>query len=298
MKLSHRIVSAGLAVSLLAGCSLLGFGEEVAPPPIISSTATFTPTILESTLIAPDVTIYPSDTPGPTLPDDAILITEPGPLSEITSPVHIAGFADPTFEQNLVISIYDVDGNEIIRTSTTIQADVGARGAFSLDVPFSVASDQPGRIAVYDVSARDGGIVHLASAEVTLLASGSASIQPAPASAETITISEPTLLANVAGGLLRVSGFSEYFFEANLGVIVCGEGGSGAAHQLCGTDDNVLTVGSTTILSPEMGIPGPFNGEFIYILLAPVSARIVVFAASPRDGGLLHATSVMVMLAP
>jgi hypothetical protein len=235
---------------------------------------------------------------GPIRPPEAILILEPGPNSQVTSPVRIAGMADPTFEQNLVVTVTDESGAVIALEPTTIQAPSPERGPFEIDLAFSVPADQPGRISVYDVSARDGGLIHLSSVEVTLLAGGSPVINPPPAAPETIAIFGPVHLAEIPGGGFTVSGFSEYFFESNLGVVVCGEGGSGAPDQLCGTADNVIASSIAIIAAPDIGLPGPFSGEIAYSISSPVQARIVVYAASPRDGDLLHASSRPVNLTP
>ena len=231
-------------------------------------------------------------------PDEAILLLEPGPGSSVTSPVHVAGEANPTFEQSLVVQISDEDGIVIATVPTQIQADTGQRGPFSVDVPFSVVSDQPGRISIFSDSARDGGLEHLASAEVTLLASGTASINPGPPHPETIAIFEPALVATVSGGTLHITGFSEYVFEGHLGIVICGEGGSGAFDLFCGSQDNVIATAVTIMDAPDAGQPGPFTADVAYTVSAPVQARIAVYNGSPRDGGILHLSSVNVTLAP
>jgi len=100
---------------------------------------------------------------------EAIVISQPLLSATVTSPVRVTGFADPTFEQNLVVQVRDVNGNIVGSTPTTIQADIGQRGPYSVDVTFTVPSGtQAGRIEVFAVSPRDGQITHLSSVEVTL----------------------------------------------------------------------------------------------------------------------------------
>jgi hypothetical protein len=233
---------------------------------------------------------------------EAILILEPGinasGVSSVTSPVHVAGQSDPAFEQSIVVEVTDQNGAVVGQVPTQIQADVGQRGPFSAEVPFKIDADQPGRLSVYMTSARDGGVTHLSSVEVTLLASGSASIvsgQPRP---EFITIFTPTFQAHLSGGNINVTGFSDYVFESQLGVRVCGEGGSGAPDPICGTVDNILGEGVAMLNVTEMGQPGPFEGNVAYKISAPVHGRVVVFDSSPRDGGLVHVSTVEVMLEP
>ncbi|MGH2582773.1 MAG: Gmad2 immunoglobulin-like domain-containing protein [Anaerolineales bacterium] len=241
-------------------------------------------------------TVEPTEAGDGTL--EAIVILQPGPLSVITSPVAVSGQSRPTFEQNLVVAVYDQDGNEIALQPTTIAADAGSPGPYGSILSFSVASEQPGRISVYEASALDGGIVHLSSVEVTLSPSGPSSIQPAAPGFESIDIQSPAALTELSSGTVVVTGFSDYYFESNLGLMLCGGGGSGAQNDLCGTEDNTLDASFATINSPDIGLPGPFSGEFTFSVSEPTPGRIVVFAASPRDGGLLHVSSIPVLLVP
>ena len=299
---------AGLAAAALA-CNVLGAGpatptpSPLPPPTAVDTVAAPTASPLPAatdTSSAPTATAAGVVTPSPTpeLPDEVILVLEPAVAASVTSPVHVAGDADPTFEQNLVVLISDETGAVLATQSTTIQAEAGQRGTFDVDVPFTVVADQPGRIAVYSASARDGGLLHLASVEVTLLASGSAAVVPGQPHQEIHVIDEPAAQASVSGGSLHVSGYSEYVFESQLSLALCGEGGTGAADLLCGTSDNLIAQGVATVNSPDVGQPGPFTGDIAYTVTAPVQARLVVYSVSPRDGGILHLATVDVQLQP
>jgi len=90
----------------------------------------------------------------------------------VSSPVLVTGNSNPTFEQHLGIQVLGEDGTVIGQGAATIAADWGQRGNFEAEVIFeSPPSDQPGRIVVFDTSARDGGLLHLSSVEVTLVGS-------------------------------------------------------------------------------------------------------------------------------
>ncbi len=229
---------------------------------------------------------------------EAILILTPGNTSSVTSPVQVAGEADPTFEQNLVVQITDADGAVVATQPTTIQAAAGARGPFNVLVPFTATVAGPGRISVFSTSPRDGGLIHLASVEVTLLSGGIAVIVPGQPHTETHIILEPAPQAQMSGGTLHLSGYSAYVFESQLSLAVCGEGGSGAPEPVCGTADNVLATGTTAIASPDVGQPGPFASLLAYHVSTTAPARLAVYSRSPRDGGIVHLTSVPVSLAP
>jgi len=216
----------------------------------------------------------------------------------VTSPVTVVGSSLPTFEQTLVVTITDIDSTILVTEPVTIQAEIGERGNYSITLDFYVSTDRPGRISVYDVSARDGGVVNLASVHVTLLADGVSNITTVEPSPIPILIDSPTNMQEISGGVLEVSGYSEYFFEANLSVTLCGSWAGGGPHPICGTRDNVIAESYATIQSPDMGIPGPFSGTIAYNTVPGTRARLVVWAQSMMDGGIEDLTSVMVILQP
>ena len=97
---------------------------------------------------------------------------------------------------------------------------------------------------------------------------------------------------------MHLSGFSEYVFESSLSLALCGEGGSGAPDPICGTADNLIASGHVMVQSPDIGQPGPFETDLTYTVAGPTRARLVVYSASARDGGILHLTSVEISIAP
>lgn len=87
----------------------------------------------------------------------------------MSSPVLVTGISNPTFEQHLGIQVIGEDGSIIGEGAATIGVDWGQRGSFEAEVAFDPPpGDQQARIIVFDVSPRDGGLLHLSSVEVTL----------------------------------------------------------------------------------------------------------------------------------
>ena len=227
---------------------------------------------------------------------EVILIQVPGLTSSITSPVTISGEADPTFEQNLVAKVVGENGLLISSKATTIQSDSSQRGTFSFSLPFTVAKDQPGRVAVYDISPKDGGLIHFSSVEVMLKANGTVILQPGKQQNEILVITSPASAAVTRGGKLHVEGWSGPVFENALMVVLCGEGGRGNPDPFCGTIDNILVKTPVTIQTPDVGQPGRFNLNLTYKVGKAVSGRVTVYLTSARDGGLVHLASVPVQL--
>jgi hypothetical protein len=283
---------------LLTACNMPGTPDatqtSILPSPTNtaeSAPATEAPT--EAVATEALATADPGEGPGL----EAILILSPGLNSVVSSPVTVSGQSRPTFEQHLVVAVYDESGAELALQPVIIASEAGTAGPYTIDLNFSVANEQPGRISVYETSARDGGIIHLTSVELTLSPSTS-SIVPNVISLENISIESPVANGQLNSGSFTVTGFSGYYFESTLGLMLCGEGGSGEPHDLCGTADNVITSTFAMIDVPELGLAGPYSGEFTWSVSEPTPARIVVYAESPRDGGLLHVNSIPVLLLP
>jgi hypothetical protein len=214
------------------------------------------------------------------------LILEPGAGSRLVSPARVAGVADPTFEQHLTIRILSMEGDELAATPTTIQAELGERGPFGAEIPFSVAAGTPGLIQVYASSARDGGLTHLASVPVTLAPSGTEEIAPGEPHPEVIHISEPSPGTTISGGEVHVQGFGLASFEATLVIEVYDSGGALVGSQ------------PATVAAPEMGQAGPFSANVSYAVGAPGPGRIFVRDLSPAFGGDVHLASVEIRLEP
>lgn len=239
---------------------------------------------------------------------EAILITVPGPNTKVISPMTIEGVADPSLGNELTIRLFEYNpygGPKLERLlakeTIDISPQTGSDGAFK--VTFSYPASAPENIGWVLVSIsdpEDGGLIHLTGLPLTLLASGQAEFTQPMRLEEVIQIDSPQPQKIISGTQLEVSGYSDYFFESNLGVILCRTQPVSTAQedQLCGSSDQILSKGNATILVEEMGQPGPFRGVISFRVEEEVAARLIVFASSPRDGSLLHLSSVEVILQP
>jgi len=251
---------------------------------------------------APTSTLVPSQAP-PTLapatdtavglptaagqrPEEAILILSPGPGSRLTSPIHLQGTSDPTFEQTLAVRLLADDGGQLASLSTTIQADAGQRGAFEIDIPFSVSQPQQAFLQVFATSPRDGGVTHLASVGVQLASGGSPDVHPVQPHPEQIAIRQPQAGAIVSGGSLHVAGFGLAGFEQTLVI------------DVYDAEGNQLAEHPVIVNAPDLGQPGPFEADLSYTLAQPGPGRVVVRDVSPAFGGDTHLASVEVKLQP
>jgi len=301
MKLQPLIVMSILA-ALLLGCT--------APPTDLLPTVTLsvptdTPAIPTSTSEPPTPTSMtepptptstidlPTSTPAPQAtstsepverPDESIQILSPGPGSRVLSPIQISGEADPTFEQTLVVTVLLADGTELTTVPVQIMADIGQRGPFSAEIPFTFSGETQGFIQVYATSARDGGVTHLSSVGVTFADSGSENIIPVEAGPEQIFISQPQQGETITGGVAHVEGFALAGFEQTLIVDALDQEG------------NVIGSQPLIVQAPDLGQPGPFTADVPYTLTTAGAGRIVVRDPSPAFGGDVHLSSVEIDL--
>jgi hypothetical protein len=221
-----------------------------------------------------------------TRPEESIMILTPGSGSDVINPVHISGVSDPTFENNLEVRILLADGTVLEESYTTIQADIGERGPFELDLEIDLDREENIFIQVFDRSARDGGIIHLSSVAVTFTPTGPEDIVVRDPYLEQITIFQPQTGNIISGGVVRVRGFALAGFEQALLVEVQDQ------------DGVVIAFEPVTVESPELGIPGPFEVEIEYTLAEAGPGRIVVRDVSPAHGDNAHLSSVEVTLQP
>jgi len=273
---------------LLTGCNLplsktapaktivaLPSPVESAVPPVTGAADQFGEPTHESSASAAD-----------TLPEEAILILEPGPGSRLTSPVWIAGVSDPVFEQTLGVSIVLDDGTLLAIGSVRMEAESGQRGNFAVDVPFDIEGERQAFIQVFAFSPRDGGITHLNSVGVILTGSGTPDIKLVGPYSERISIRTPIPAEQIQGGVVHVEGFGLASFEQTLLVEV-----QDASGRVVGSSPVIVTA-------PDLGQPGPFSADISYTVSESGRGRIVVRDISPAYGGNTHLASVEVSLLP
>jgi len=267
-----------IILAMLPGLAACRSGMTTNTTPAVSSS-------LPSTQPAavPSLTVPPPD--NQSVPE-AILILEPGPGSRLVSPLRVAGMADSTFEQNLVVRILLDDGSQLAQIPTTIQSELGQRGEFQVEIPFSVSGEQQAFIQVYSSSPRDGGITHLASTGVLLADTGPADIRLIEAHPEHIQITNLAPGDSLNGGVAHVEGVALASFEQTLVVDILGEDGS------------VLGSQSLIVDSPEWGQPGPFQVDVAYSVTTSGAGRVVVRDPSPAFSGDVHSASIEVKLNP
>jgi hypothetical protein len=100
---------------------------------------------------------------------ERIAIYQPVVNEVLSGAVHVEGYAWASFEQTLVVEVFDTDGRVVGSLPVLVNSpEMGQPGPFSADLLFTVDASGPGRVVVRDPSPAFDGDVHLASVEVTL----------------------------------------------------------------------------------------------------------------------------------
>jgi germination protein M len=89
----------------------------------------------------------------------AILVEHPASDEAVTSPLHVTGTAN-TFEATFNYRLENASGKPLAKDFVTATSGTGTRGTFDFSVPFTVDSAQEGTLAVFELSAANGSVIH------------------------------------------------------------------------------------------------------------------------------------------
>jgi len=217
---------------------------------------------------------------------EAIWIQSPGPGARVTSPLVVRGEAEGVFEQTLVAQLVDPSGELLTLQPVHIEAPLGARAPFEAVVHFEVSEDVNALLQVYAVSASDGGILHLASAGLTLTTGIPVEGAPVEDGEERLVISSPVSGQELPSGVLQVAGYGIASFEGTLLL------------SLQDAEGRVLAEEVLTIAAEEMGMVGAFQAALTFQVDERQPGRLVLTDPLPVFNGLGHVTSIPITLLP
>jgi germination protein M len=96
-----------------------------------------------------------------------ILVESPTPGATVGTPLNVRGMSN-TFEAGINYTLYDSTGAVLVEGYTTATAGTGTWGTFDFDVAYTVPRAEPGRLSVYELSAKDGSRVNETSVPLEL----------------------------------------------------------------------------------------------------------------------------------
>jgi hypothetical protein len=170
-------VLAALAALAVACSSGDNSGTQTAPATHTASASSTAPATLAPT-VTPTATVANTATPSPianvcqTNPSpatsDQTVVNQPQPGAQVTSPVTVSGQIN-AFEAQFNIAIKDAAGNDIATVPDVFSSQGQTLAPFSTSVPFTVASQTPACLWVFDLSQMSGLPVQVVQVPITLV---------------------------------------------------------------------------------------------------------------------------------
>jgi germination protein M len=99
----------------------------------------------------------------------SILVDRPGWGGTLANPARITGESN-VFEAQFRVQIQTASGKVLADQQVHAACGTGCWGAFDITVPYRVGADQPGRLKVYNLSAKDGSVEDVRIYQVQLTA--------------------------------------------------------------------------------------------------------------------------------
>ena len=243
-------------------------------------TATLTPTLrFQRTLTS-------TATPG--IPNAAILLYNPGPMSKLTSPIQFSASLQPGPSGQVQIELLGEDGRTLYRKM--LRYTTRDWVAISENVEFSIAA--AAEAARLQISTEDaqGRIMALASVDLLLLAMGDDDLNPPTDLLEPLIIREPVPNTLIQGGKVIVTGLVRTSGEQPLLVELVDAKG-----VVVGYRQAVVTLPANPWATQGYAT---FMAEVPYSVEGPTWVRLDVSAFEDRLPGPTHLSSLEILLGP
>jgi hypothetical protein len=267
----------------------LAFNPTSTPSPEPSASAT--------TDLNPTATTWrrathtPTITPTPTIPVAFVQISEPGPMSKVSSPLelianlrsipsgsyHVEIWLEPLQSGGEARLLYREVKKLISNPVPWIYLDPDIQFELSRVSEFGQV-----RVSMLD---KYGRLASVNSVDVILLSMGESDITPTGYLSEPIVIREPTLNHLIQGGVVIVSGEVR---PSESSMLV----------ELVTFDGIVVGYANAFVIPSDDGSYVPYAVEVPYIVTTPTWVRLQISESSVRIPGVEHLSSVEVLLSP
>jgi hypothetical protein len=298
----RRFIVAGIALVGLGACisspqtapvsstpsqePIATFTEEIALDPSTSTPGPITQTtpsiVLEPAVLDPTETPFLSNVG---LPPAAMHIFQPGPGSQVRSPIRVLGRGGPSFNDAIRVELIGEDGRLISSRYAYIMAFPGGSGRFVIEISFDIALvAESARLSVSAESLRYRQLKQLASVNLVLLSTGTELVHPAIDGPEKLAIFSPRDGTVAEGGVVHARGAG--WVDSENPLIV----------ELIDRDDAVLSSVEVFLDPHEVGRVGEFSVDLPYQISFSQYARVVVRELGSEIPGIIHYSSVEVYL--
>jgi hypothetical protein len=260
--------------------------ETITPIPLTPTpTNTSLPT---GSLPAPVIripTITP--TPNPGFPNAEIEFLGMGPLSRVTSPIHLSAYLKTWADGHVIVELLGEDRRLLFREVKAMRGlPDGAWVPLRVDMDYEVAAAaEAGRLQI-SVEDKQKRITALNSMPLILLSIGEPDLLPAQDPLAPIIIQKPGKRALIQGGKVLVSGLIRGTPEQPVLVRLLNPKGGEVGSRIA------------SLQFPPEGGYGTFQVEVPYTVSQPTDALLVVTQGEAGINDVIHLTSMDVMLAP
>lgn len=238
----------------------------------------------------PSATAPVSPTPG--IPEAAIQINSPGPMSKITSPMNVTGSVKTEPDGHMQIEVWLeplTAGGEARLLLRQLQnyiddptPNMYVAREYEIDIS-RVSEFAQLRVSTYDAENR---MVALSSVDLLLLSVGDMEINPPGNLQETIVILEPGENKLIQGGTAFVSGLvrptKDQFYTVSL----------------TAPDGKVIGIKEFAASPSADGGYVPFSVEVPYYVSESTRVRLAVYTSAGRIPGITHLTSILALVSP
>jgi len=265
------------------------------PPPTergtLQPSATASPTLAAGTQgrsptptrITPTLT----PTPQPEIPFADIQIINLGPLSKVTSPIHLSVYLKSAEKGRILIELLGEDRRLLFREVKSVRGvPAGAWLPLKMEIDYEIsAAAEAGRLQI-SVEDEKQRITALNSVPLILLSLGEADILPPQDLLAPIVIHKPARKTMIQGGTALVSGLVRDAADQFVMVRLLNPEGGEVGSRLASVEP-----------SPE-GDYGKFEVEVPYTITKPTPALLVVTLGENGVSEVIHVSSVEVLLGP
>jgi hypothetical protein len=174
-----------------------------------------------------------------------------------------------------------------MREIKTIGANEGQQINIATEMKFEIAAAAEAGRVVVSIEDKYGRVMSLASMDVILLSLGESDINQPGDLIENIVIEQPKENALIQGGEVRVSGEARPVSDKPLVI------------ELQTTDGRIAGINHMVhVDEAPVGSHGKFSVDVPYSVEQPTKVRLVVWERGDRIPGIVHLSSLEVMLSP
>ena len=220
------------------------------------------------------------------LPNSPIQILSPGPASRVSSPFLLRAAVQIGPSGVVRLELLGEDGRLLVREVQRYGAAAGKQMGLGIEIEYEIAAAaEAGRLQI-GVEDGEGRLMAQASTDLILLSLGEADTTTPADQLEDIYIDSPRQNALVQGGLVRVSGLARTRSRQPLMI------------EFQASDGKIVGTRQVAVEA----VPGSTHGTFMvdvpYTVASPTRVRLVVWEPGERIPGIIHLSSVEVLLSP